>query len=567
MTRANKSRLERRTVTEVIRPIDMLLPQLVALLADARRERQIAAMIVCAELKLDIPEVVAPLTHFLAVDDLDVQRYALEALTQLGAKDIALQVMPLLDSKHAELRTMARRFLLDQGTDISAILMREMAQAPLARKREMVSLLVHDHRKASLKRAVSLMQDRDLAETVMLALQRERDAMTHQEQKVLRELLLERLNDAHQETGPMVCTLRLLGLDDDPELVEHIFPIVESSSSLEVRVAAINAARRALLAKELKASIAQKLLAVLVGAKEHDAALARAIIPLLRGANVSRTKESLWGQLSNSPVVEIRRFALEMLGKQGAEDGASTEILLERLLSDDLTSRDAAEKALRQTEGIGPLIAQRLIRDREIPAHVDRLIRLLIPHVGELKPALRTNVIESTVTMLEEERPNSATWIKLAKALDVKLFGAAMNERIKTHRRSKQRHEQAARLLSALDELELMTDDQRYGTFIDGLKALSEAKELARANRTTHPVLKHGVSLIASGFPLVARLKKEKQLDSESLFYLGFNLVESDSQDEFDIGVECLRHLAETSPRSALGKSAKNKLRLVGEEA
>src|SRR5262249_17008379 len=110
-----------------------------------------------------------------------------------------------------------------------------------------------------------------------------------------------------------------------------------------------------------------------------------------------------------------------------------------------------------------------------------------------------------------------------------------------------------------------LDDDARFLAAVIGLKA--SGKDLLRAARSTDPALSQLLALLGAGFPLFARLRKERDLDPEELFYVGFNFIESSDPDEKDFGGELLAHLVTQSPRSKLAKSAKNKLRLAGWEA
>jgi len=74
------------------------------------------------------------------------------------------------------------------------------------------------------------------------------------------------------------------------------------------------------------------------------------------------------------------------------------------------------------------------------------------------------------------------------------------------------------------------------------------------------------VELLSRGFPLASRMRKEKCLTPDDLFFVGFNFSESKDEDEKAFGGALLSHLADQSSRTKLGRSAKNKLKLVGLE-
>jgi hypothetical protein len=94
---------------------------------------------------------------------------------------------------------------------------------------------------------------------------------------------------------------------------------------------------------------------------------------------------------------------------------------------------------------------------------------------------------------------------------------------------------------------------------------------LAQLKLHSHTVTSHrqhpAVELLAdlyrnTAFPLFETLKKEKSVAPEELFALGFSLVER-SGDERNLGKNLLEHVAAKFPRNKIGKSAKNKLKLL----
>ena len=82
------------------------------------------------------------------------------------------------------------------------------------------------------------------------------------------------------------------------------------------------------------------------------------------------------------------------------------------------------------------------------------------------------------------------------------------------------------------------------------------------ASHRNHPAVELLTDLCRSPYPLFEALKKEKSLAPEDLFSLGFSLVER-SGEERSLGRDLLEHLASQFPRNKVGRSAKNKLKLV----
>jgi hypothetical protein len=69
-------------------------------------------------------------------------------------------------------------------------------------------------------------------------------------------------------------------------------------------------------------------------------------------------------------------------------------------------------------------------------------------------------------------------------------------------------------------------------------------------------------ALSASPFPLAERLRRERILDPEDLYYIGFQLAEAAGEHRV-VARELLEHLAGKYGRTKVGKAAKNKLHLL----
>ena len=61
---------------------------------------------------------------------------------------------------------------------------------------------------------------------------------------------------------------------------------------------------------------------------------------------------------------------------------------------------------------------------------------------------------------------------------------------------------------------------------------------------------------------MTERLRKERALTPEELFYIAFNFAEGGGEEKA-LARELLAHVAAKSSRTKVGKAAKNKLRLL----
>ena len=83
------------------------------------------------------------------------------------------------------------------------------------------------------------------------------------------------------------------------------------------------------------------------------------------------------------------------------------------------------------------------------------------------------------------------------------------------------------------------------------------------ATHRNHPAVELLAELYRnSAYPLLEALRKDKSLDPEDVFSLGFNFVERPGEER-SLGRDLLEHIASKFPRNKIGKSAKNKLKLL----
>ncbi len=544
--------------------MDAIVKKLIGMLGDERMDRRCAAAMVIGELRLKEPEVVDGLGRCLSEDNRMLQLYALEALASARTPKIAALVTPLLDHADEELRTQASALLAGQGAKATASLAKELAGAPVTRQRAIISILVRSHDGETIERLLALLPDAELGEYTLNALRGEVEHLTGEEPEELRARVAALLKNKAWLAEPAGTSraLRLLGYLRVPKSVKTILGFTSDKHPVPVRVAALAALRRPLAASSSVDEAAEELLRI---ADDPDPTLARAAVDTLRTIQLPAGMTAQLSKLAEGRHAETRKFALEALGRAGGNSGSNKVLksLLAALGGSDPTARETAAAGLGRMEGAGQALAGELASSLGDPERVRLLCRLLRRHPDAQKPAIRQEVGELTAAALEEGTPAAEPLLELLSAIDPDGYAKLLGERAHAHRKAK-RFDQAFALFSKLDSAGLLDDESRYAALVSGLCALPSKKELARASRTTDPVLRLLVALLSKGEPVGSKLRKEKCLTPDDLFYLGFNFTESKDDDEKELGAELLGHLAEKAPRTKLGRSAKNKLHLMG---
>jgi HEAT repeat protein len=542
--------------------MDATTKKIVKLLEDERVERRCAAAMILGELRVKDAEAVDALGRCLADGNQLLQGYVLEALAGVRSAKVAKHVMPLLDHPDAEIRAQAGALLADQGARAQASLAKELLTAPLTRRRAIVNILRRSHDKETFDRMVALLPDPDIGEYVLNALRGEMDHMQTKAGDTLQTVVAGKLKDREwkSDTTGIARALRLLGYTREPKLVKTLLRYAGEKQPVPVRLAAVAALRRPLAAARSTGEAVHTLLGY---ADDADPTLARAVIDTLKGLKMPADATAQLMKLSEGRHAEARKFAVEALGRSGSQK--VTKSMLAHLRGSDPAAREAAIKSLTHMEGVAKPLVKELQTSCEDPELVRVIARLIKRHTGELKPADRKAIADLTVECLEEDNRSSGPLLDLLSAVEPESYAQVLLDRAAAHRRGK-RHEQAFSLLRRLDEAGLLDDDGRYAAAVSGLCSLPSKKELGRASRTTHPVLKQMVELVGNGFPLSSKLRRDKSVTPDDLFFVGFNFAESKDDEEKEFGGTLLHHLVKKSPRSKLGRSAKNKLKLVGLE-
>jgi hypothetical protein len=172
----------------------------------------------------------------------------------------------------------------------------------------------------------------------------------------------------------------------------------------------------------------------------------------------------------------------------------------------------------------------------------------------------------------------TALWEKLQEALEERedrLYAAVqhvlhaldtawLHEQIRARAdklRKSKRFGDSARWLTLLKDSPAWDDEARYGFALATLK--SHKRALAAAVVRRHDVAAETFRTLGdSPFPLADRLRRERVLDPEDLYYVAFNLAEARGESR-TVAREILAHLAAKFGRTKVGKAAKNKLALL----
>ncbi len=552
-----------------------LLTKVFALLDADRVELRCAAAMVLGEAGKRDARAGKALAAKLADDNPMMRRFVLDALEAQGARGLAKELAPLLGSADDEVRERAMRLLAAQGAGAEAALGRALAHGAPAGRKQAVALLVKSAGAGALDALLGCLDDPELGEHVLQQLRAH--IVDHGDDKA-RALLSARVaaelarvggrrNQKKQiatELVPrMAALLRLAGYLADPRSLPVLVGHAAASWPQPVRLAAIAGMRR-LVAGATGKAVDDAVLALIAWADDADAPVARAAVDTLHGAHIPEAQVKRFAALTKARNPDARRLATERLAALSGK--AAIPTLIDELLAPDHALREAAARSLAGApEAAGPLAIA--LGDAPGEEVARRLAHVLRAHDGRVPAAAVKTLVERYRTRAGKGEAGPVVGILLdaLEHLDPGAHAALLFERAARLRKAGHHHDAFVALRPLAHSRAPLDDEQRFYLGVLGLKA--GGRNLLRSARSADPVLQQFAQLVQAGYPVTRQLGKQKDLELEDLFTLGFNFVESTDENEKGLGVELLELVSDRQPRGKLGVAAKNKLKLAGARA
>ncbi|MGH7888893.1 MAG: hypothetical protein ACREPG_13610, partial [Candidatus Binatia bacterium] len=252
---------------------------------------------------------------------------------------------------------------------------------------------------------------------------------------------------------------------------------------------------------------------------------------------------------------DVQKFALRKMGDVATP--ATIRTLVEEMGDADYRKRDVAAGSLRKI----PEARSALIK--ELTACTDASKAWSI---AELLPSFEGKWRQDTLAALwkrlqdaigSEERIQTA-FLHVLKQADAEFAYAKLADQGAKLVKGK-KYKEAVGFLAPLKDFPAFKPEHKFQLALAQLKLHAHT---VTTNRQ-HPAVELLTDLYrGSTYPVFETLRKEKSLAPEDFFALGFSFVERSGQER-GLGIDLLEHIAEQFPRNKIGKSAKNKLKLV----
>lgn len=529
--------------------------KIVALLKNDAIEKQIAAAIVLGELKAKGPEVAEGLADVLGSGVPLLQVHALDALARTGAKKALPAIFPLLSQSNDDVRRAATRAIASVGDEVVPVIKEKMKSANPDERRALDAALAalggKDAFSALVKGLAS--SDAEAAKAAALAVREQiKNADGNKRRSYLAEIenFLEVQKKKGGTPGATAAAVKILGYLEDEKTVATLLKYAnDEKAHPSVRQEAIIAFRFALGGDKPSAKVIETLCKA---AEAADRTLAQTALHTLASLKVTEDTAKRLEKLAMHSDTERARFTLEFLGRMGGPEAAKT---LTKVLTTTTNKvlGEAAAAGLAGKEDSVPALAKALLETTN-PDRAWLLRNVLRPMAKKISPAMRKQILAEAMDRLAAGERNYEAHLDIARDADAE--GVAEALRALADKLRKKDENKARVVLSILCRSDRATDEDRY---------LLASLELSRSNRDTRPASRAGDeslrmlgNLLRHGFDVAKALRKDRQVDLEHLYYVGFHFAE----EGHPLGDELLEEVVKKGGRGKIAKMAKNKLAL-----
>jgi hypothetical protein len=361
--------------------------------------------------------------------------------------------------------------------------------------------------------------------------------------------------DVSQQRAATISAIRLLGQFGRPQARKWLFEFVGTDHHPSLRFHALVALLHCLREQKLQKTEINKLLPILEEGEFSDTV--RLTLELLDAHALPEDAQTALSRLVESSHIPVQKFALRKLGE--FESPAVVKTLLQQLGDADVARRDTAARTLRKIPAARAALTKEFLSCDDA-RKAWAIAEILPTYEGKWRRDQLAGMWERIQDAIEEDDRIRDAYLHVMKSADADYTYEQLAAR-GTQLVKAKKYREAVRFFSPLKDFANFAPEDRFRFAIAQFKLHSHTLG-PNAQRQDLTLNTFSELYRSSTFPLLESLKKEKALEPDDLFYLGFCFAER-SGTERALGKGLLEFLAEKYPRTKLGKSAKNKLKLL----
>ena len=530
--------------------------KVIGLLEDESVEKRIAAAIVLGELHVKRAQdgLVALLESEVPV----LKRHAIEAMTKIGMpRKLAPRLFLLLSAHVADVREAARAAIVSFGEEIVPAIRERIPQAMPDERRALDAILAELGGKDAFSALLGGLASTDAEASKQAAMamrQHVKSAGARDRRSYLTETekFLAKQSKAGAPANVIAAAIKIMGYLEDEKATETLLEYASNAKQpAAVRQEALIALRFALGQK--KADEKKVVSALLDAAEAADRTLAHTALHTLGSMALPAGMAKRVEKLAVHPDFERARFVLEMLGRQS--DAEATRVLVHAACTLERKRAEIAATALAGREDAVAPLTKALLETKD----ADRawlLRNVLRPSAKKISSALRKQLLEESLDRLGDGARGWEALLDVVRDADADGVATALRALAQKLRKAKN-DDKAAAVFGLLCRSDRATDEDRYA--LASLELSRAPKDTRPATRQSDESLKMVSSLLTRGFDVGTALRKDKSLELDALYYVGFHFAEAKAP----LGEELLEEVVKKGGRTKVGKMAKNKLTLL----
>lgn len=537
--------------------MDNTLQEILTLIEKGTVEQRCAALLVLGALKVSSAAVVKTVGALLNGPNPVLKDYALRYFEEVQPKNNIAQLVKMLDDGDKEMQDRAVRSLSGAGQAAVELLLKGLANGSRVWQLNAGRVLCQVRGKTALKGLLQLLgsgtdeSNRIVCDLVTPVL-REMDAKEQESFYGDVEAFASKL-DSKEQRPAVVSAMRLLGQLGRPQARRWLFKFIGAEQHPTVRAHALVALLRCLREQELHKDEYAKLFPILEEPQATEAT--RLALDLLDAHELPDDSRALLAKLMQSPHSDVQKFALRKMGDVGTP--ATVRTLVEQLGDPDYRKRDVAASSLRKIPDARAALIKELISCQDA-SKAWSIAELLPSFEGKWRQDILDGLWKRLQEAIDEEERIQTAFLHVLKRADAEFTYQKLADHGAKLVKAKKFKESVGYLLP-LKDFPAVKPENKFHLALAQLKLHSHTL----ATNRQHPAVELLTDLYrGSAYPVFETLKKEKGLAPEDLFALGFSFVERSGQER-SLGIDLLEHVAAKFPRNKIGKSAKNKLKLV----
>ena len=538
--------------------MDKTLQQLITLVENGSIEQRCAALLVLAALKAQNSELTKTISTAVDQGNPVLKDYALRYLEEVQTRSCVPLLLRFLDDADKETQERVVRLLSGAGQPAVDALVKQAAKESRLWQLNAARILCAIRGKTAVKgllRQLLISGSDEFNKAVCDFMTPAIRGMDSKEQESLYlevEAFALKL-DVTQQRPAAVTALRLLGQLGFSQARRWLFKFVGPEHHSSLRSHALVALLHCLRQQDLRKDEHAKLFAVVEEAEFSEAT--RLALELLDAHELPDDSRPLLSRLLGSPHADVQKFALRKMGDFSSP--ATVRTLLEQLGDPDYRRRDVAARSLRKIPEARAALIKELVECNDA-SKAWSIAELLPSFDGKWRQDTLEALWKRLQASIEAEDRIQTAFLNVLKQAD----GDYTYEKLAAHGArllKAKKYKEAIAFLTPLKEFSEFHAETKFPLAVAQLKLHSHTV----ASHRQHPAVELFTDLFRnSAFPLFEALKKEKNLAPEELFALGFTLSERPGEER-TLGKDILEHIAVKFPRNKVGKSAKNKMKLL----